>query len=68
MLKDHLTLTANLLERALDATDEPAQAASVLVSAAATILQRAFGEEAAIELLQTGLDAAGAAWRAANAH
>lgn len=60
---EHETIAKDLLQRALDRTDEPARAASVLMSAAAAILQRHFGEETAIELMQHGLDTAGAEWR-----
>jgi hypothetical protein len=65
---EHRQLAQDLLQRAVDGTDEPARAASLLVSAAATILQRHFGVEAAIELMQQGLDEAGAAWRRAHAN
>ena len=68
MTSEHQSLSVDLLQRALDGTDEPARAASVLISSAATILQRIYGEEAAIELMQSGLDAAGAAWRRAHAN
>ena len=64
MTDEHQALAADLLQRAVDGTDEPARAASLLISAAASILQRHFGEEAAIESIQSGLDSAGAAWRA----
>ena len=67
MTDEHQTLAVDLLQRAVDGTDDPARAASILMSAAASILQRHFGEEAAVELLQHGLDTAGAAWRAAQA-
>lgn len=68
MTDEHQTLAADLLQRAVDGTDEPARAASLLISAAATVLQRHFGEERAIELLHHGLDVAGAEWRHAHAH
>lgn len=67
MTNEHESLGVQLLQRALDGADDPASAASVLMSSAATILQRTFGEEAAIELLQLGLDTAGAAWRRSQA-
>jgi len=64
MLTDELRgLTADLIDQAVGNTDHPARAVSILLSAAATILQRSFGEEAAIEMMQQALDEAGAEWR-----
>jgi len=68
MTNEHQALAADLLQRAVDGTDEPSRAASLLVTAAATILQRHFGQERAIEMLHHGLDVAGADLRAAHAH
>ena len=68
MTDEHQALATELLQRALDGTEEPARAVSILMSAAATILQRTFSEEAAIELMVQALDTAGAAWRQARAH
>lgn len=67
MTNEHQALAADLLQRAVDGTEEPARAASLLVTAAVTILQRHYGEERAIELLHHGLDTAGAEWRRAHA-
>ena len=68
MTQDHRALAADLLQMALDNTEHPHRAASVLVSAAATILQRLHGEEGALALLTQGLDATGAEWRRHNAN
>lgn len=68
MTNDHQTLAAELLDRAVHETEHPARAVSVLMTAAATILQRHFGEEAAMELMHEALDRAGADWRRAHAH
>lgn len=68
MTDNERALARDLLERAVMQTDHPAKAVSALVSAAATILQRSFGEETAIELLQQALDETGAAWRRVNAN
>ena len=68
MTDEHQTIAHDLLHQALDATDEPARAVSVLLSAAVTILERSFGREAAIELATGALDRAGAEVRRVAAH
>jgi len=68
VIDEHHKLGAELLQRALDGTDHPGHAASVLVSAAATILERLYGHEVAIETLHHALDRAGAAWRHQHAN
>lgn len=50
MTDDNRALASKLLQRALDETDEPLRAVSVLMSGAATIMQRLVGDEAAIDL------------------
>lgn len=57
-------LAAALCRDALDGADHPADAVSALMSAAATILQRSFGEEGALALMTQALDTTGASWRA----
>ncbi len=47
-------------QQALDATDHPDKAVSLLMTAGMTILQRWYGAEAAIEYMTTALDAADA--------
>jgi len=68
MTQEHQALAADLLNQAVCNTDHPARAVSILMSAAVTILQRHFGEDAAIELMQQGLDETGAAWRRQHAN
>lgn len=50
----------DLLTRALDSTDHPDKAVSMLMTAGMTILQRRFGAERAIEYMTAALDVAGA--------
>jgi hypothetical protein len=66
MTPEHAVLAVDLLQRAVDGTDDPARAVSVLMSSAMTILQRHYGAEPAIELMQQALDSAGAEWRSAT--
>ncbi|MGK2910330.1 MAG: hypothetical protein ACSLE1_11120 [Sphingobium sp.] len=68
MTDDNRVLATNLLQRALDETDHPLRAVSVLMSGAATILQRLVGDEAAIDLMTASLDEIGAQMRHARAH
>lgn len=68
MTDQHKELAAELLQKALDNTEHPHRAASLLVSAAATILQRLHGEEGALALLTQGLDATGAERRRLHAN
>lgn len=68
MTNEDRTLGLDLIQRALDGTDEPAAAVSVLMSSAATILQRTFGGEVAVDLMQHALDEAGAEWRRQHAN
>lgn len=55
----------DLLTRALDSTDHPDKAVSLLMTAGMTILQRRFGAEQAIEYMTAALDVAGGNIRAA---
>lgn len=55
----------DLLTRALDATEHPDKAVSLLMTAGMTILQRRYGAERAVEHMTAALDAAGANIRAA---
>ncbi|MDR3388798.1 MAG: hypothetical protein P4L92_17260 [Rudaea sp.] len=57
-------LSTTLCRDALDGADHPADAVSALMSAAATILRRSFGEEGALALMTQALDTTGVAWRA----
>jgi hypothetical protein len=57
-------LSARLLQEAVDHAEHPAEAVSALMSAAATILMRTFGEEGAISLLTMSLDETAGTWRA----
>lgn len=68
MTDDNRALASDLLQRALDDTDHPLRAVSVLMSGAATILQRLVGDEAAIDLMTASLDEIGANLRQARAH
>ena len=68
MTAEHKALAAELLQTALDHTEHPARAVSLLISAAATILQRQFGEEGALALMTQALDTTGAEWRRQNAN
>jgi hypothetical protein len=63
---NELHLANCLIAQALDATEHPDKAVSILMSAAMTILQRRFGAEAAIEHMTLALDTAGASLRAAS--
>ena len=63
MTDEHKALAAELLQTALDNTEHPARAVSLLMSAASTILQRHFGEEGALALMTQALDTTGAEWR-----
>ena len=65
MNDDHQALAADLLQRALDGTDHPDRAVSILMTAGMTILQRRFGAEKALEHMTAALDVAGASVRAA---
>lgn len=65
MTDDDRAAADDLLNRALDATDHPDKAVSILMTAGMTILQRRFGAEQAIEHMTRALDAAGANIRAA---
>lgn len=68
MTHEHLDLAQRLCDQAVGETDEPARAVSVLMTAAASILERHFGPIRAIELMQHGLDNTAAEWRRAHAH
>lgn len=68
MTDDNRALANKLVQRALDQTDHPLHAVSVLMSGAATIMQRLVGDEAAIDLLAASLDEIGAQIRQARAH
>ena len=63
MTDEHKQLIAELLQTALDNTDHPARAVSLLMSAAGTILHRSFGADGAVDLMQQGLDNLGAELR-----
>lgn len=65
MTDEHQTLASDLLTRALDHTDHPDKAVSLLMTAGMTILQRRYGAEKAIEHMTAALDVAGASIRAA---
>lgn len=65
MTDDERKLADGFVEHALCMTDHPDKAASVLMTAAMTILQRRFGAEKAVEHMTMALDAAGAQVRAA---
>lgn len=60
MTNEHQSIATDLLHRALDATDHPDKAVSLLMTAGMTILQRRFGAEHAIEHMTAALDQAGA--------
>lgn len=68
MIPEHLNLAQRLCEQAVGETDEPARAVSVLMTAAASILERHFGPVRAIELMQLGLDSTAAEWRRVHAN
>jgi len=68
MTQEHLTLAQRLCDQAVCETDEPARAVSVLMTAAASILERHFGPVHAIELMQHGLDNTAAELRRVHAH
>lgn len=65
MTDDERATADDLLTRALDATDHPDKAVSLLMTAGMTILQRRYGAEKAIEHMTVALDMAGAKVRAA---
>lgn len=65
MTDDERGAADRLLLLALDATDHPDKAVSILMTAAMTILQRRFGAELAIEHMTEALDRAGANVRVA---
>ena len=65
-MTDEETKVANdLAQHALDGTDHPDKAVSLLMTAGMTILQRRFGAERAIEYMSFALDKSGAAIRQA---
>lgn len=65
MTDEHEVIATDLLQRALDATDHPDKAVSLLMTAGMTILQRRYGAEKAVEHMTAALDVAGASIRAA---
>lgn len=65
MTNDERASADDLLIRALDATEHPDKAVSLLMTAGMTILQRRYGAEKAIEHMTAALDVAGANVRAA---
>lgn len=65
MTDDERATADDLLTRALDATEHPDKAVSLLMTAGMTILQRRYGAEKAIEHMTAALDVAGANLRAA---
>ena len=65
MTLEHEAAVNELTIRALDATEHPDKAASLLMTGAMRILQRRFGAELAIEHMSAALDIAGGNVRAA---
>lgn len=65
MTDDDRKAADQLLQQALDATDHPDKAVSLLMTAGMTILQRRYGAERAIENMTLALDVAGASIRRA---
>lgn len=63
MTNDEKSLALTLLQDAIDNTDHPATAVSVLMSAAASILERHFGAAQSVDLMTQALDEAGARLR-----
>jgi hypothetical protein len=61
-------LTAALISAAICGTDHPASAATVLMSAAASILVQQFGEDEAGALMVDIVGTARAEWARAHAH
>lgn len=65
MTDDDRKAADKLLQQALDATDHPDKAVSLLMTAGMTILQRRYGAERAVEHMTAALDVAGASIRRA---
>lgn len=65
MTDDERATADDLLTRALDATEHPDKAVSLLMTAGMTILQRRYGAERALEHMMAALDVAGAEMRKA---
>ncbi len=65
MTDDDRKAADNLLQQALDATDHPDKAVSLLMTAGMTILQRRYGAEKAIEYMSLALDVSGSMIRKA---
>lgn len=63
MTNEREALTDRMMMTALAETDDPSAAATVLMSAAARILQERFGEEIALAALSASVDSATTAWR-----
>lgn len=60
---EHKALAVDLLEMAINNTEHPARAVSILMSAAATILGRHFAPSDALDLMTQALDMTGAQLR-----
>lgn len=61
-------LVATLINSAICGTDHPARAATLLMSAAASILAQQFGEDEAGALMLTVMETARADWTRAHAN
>lgn len=68
MTPDDKTLGNELITFALDRVDNPTNAAGALMSAAATILERSFGQARALDMMTMALDVTGAELRARSAN
>ncbi|MFV3561607.1 hypothetical protein [Sphingomonas sp. S-NIH.Pt1_0416] len=65
MTDDDRAAADRMLIQALDDTDHPDKAVSLLMTAAMTIMQRRYGAEKAVEHMTQALDVAGASIRRA---
>ena len=68
MIPEHINLAQRLREQAVCETEFPSKAVSVLMTAAASVLNAHFSPEQCIEIMQTGLDATGAELRRRSAN